>query len=113
MMTLVIGATDAEAEAAAQGYREGLDEGALHGMLRAYGFLDSEIGKENSFVASARSGFMTARTIGSPDTIARRLIQLIERCELDGLMLIFPEYLTGMRVFANAILPRVRGHFPT
>lgn len=112
MMTLVIGATDTQAEATAESYREGFDEGALRGMLRAYGFLDSEIGKENSFVANARSGFMAARTVGAPGTVAQRLIQLIERCELDGLMLIFPEYLSGMRVFAEGILPRLRQHFP-
>jgi pyrimidine oxygenase len=112
MMTLVIGATDAEAETAAQSYRDGFDEEALKGMLRAYGFLDSEIGKENSFVANARSGFMAARTIGSPDTITQRLIRMIESCELDGLMLIFPEYLTGMRSFAQDVLPRLRRRFP-
>jgi len=61
MMTLVIGETDAAANAAAAHYRAGFDEGALKGMMRAYGFLDSEIGKENSFVTNARSGFLAAR----------------------------------------------------
>ena len=28
-------------------------------MMRAYGFLDAEIGKENAFVEKARSTFMT------------------------------------------------------
>jgi pyrimidine oxygenase len=80
-------------------------------MLKAYGFLDAEMGKENDFVANARSGFMTARTIGSPATITRRLITLLEECDLDGLMLIFPEYLTGLEVFAAAILPSLRQRF--
>jgi pyrimidine oxygenase len=112
MMTLVIGRSDADAQAAAESYRAGFDEGAFRGMLRAYGFLDSEIGKENSFVASARSGFMAARTVGASDTIAQRLIDMIGSCDLDGLMLIFPEYLGGMRAFAADILPRLRQHFP-
>jgi pyrimidine oxygenase len=111
MMTLVLGATDAEAQATAQSYREGFDEGALRGLLRAYGFPDSEIGKESAFVANARSGFLAPRTIGAPATVTQRLIGLIEGCELDGLMLIFPEYLTDMRVFADSILPRLRERF--
>jgi pyrimidine oxygenase len=112
MMTVVLGASDVEAQATAESYRAGFDEGALHGMMRAYGFLDREIGKENSFVSNARSGFMAARTIGSPDTVTQRLSQMIEDCDLDGLMLIFPEYLTGMRVLADSILPRLRERFP-
>jgi pyrimidine oxygenase len=112
MMTLVIGDTDQAANAMADHYRAGFDEGALHGMMRAYGFLDSEIGKENAFTTNARSSFMAARTIGSAATITQRLIELIGQCELDGLMLIFPEYLQGMRLFAEAILPQLRKHFP-
>jgi pyrimidine oxygenase len=108
MMTLVIGETDAAANAAAAQYRAGFDEGALKGMMRAYGFLDSEIGKENSFVTNARSGFMAARIIGSAATITRRLSELLEECELDGVMLIFPEYLEGLRIFADRILPELR-----
>ncbi len=50
MMTVVFGKTDAEAKATAEHFRAGLDEGALRGMMRAYGFLDAEIGKENAFV---------------------------------------------------------------
>jgi pyrimidine oxygenase len=111
MMTLVIGATDAAAQAQADAFREGLDEGALKGMMRAYGFLDSEIGQENAFVASARSGFMTPRLIGSPGSVADKAIALMEQAELDGLMLIFPDYIEGIQVFADQVLPKVRAHF--
>ncbi len=34
--------------------------------MRAYGFLDAEIGKENAFVKKSRSGFMAARVVGTP-----------------------------------------------
>jgi pyrimidine oxygenase len=111
MTTLVIGESDAAAQAEADRYRAGFDEGAFHGMLRAYGMLDAEIGKENSFTASARSGFMTARLIGSAETVAGRLIEMLEGCDLDGVMLIFPDYLQGIPVFAEAILPRLRARF--
>jgi len=112
MMNLVIGDTDAAAQAQADHFRAGFDEGALRGMMRAYGFLDSEIGKENSFVSNSRSSFMSARLIGSADTIARQMIEILEQCDLDGMMLIFPDYLAGIPLFAEKILPRIRAHFP-
>jgi pyrimidine oxygenase len=111
MMTLVFGDTDANAQAQAERFRAGLDEGALRGMLRAYGFLDAEIGKENAFVASARSSFMTPRLIGSPQTIADEAISLMEQAELDGLMLIFPDYIEGLQILAEQVLPKIRAHF--
>lgn len=112
MMTLVIGETDADAEAQAALFREGFDEGALHGMMRAYGFLDAEIGKENAFTKSARSGFMAAKIIGSADTVATRLIEMLDTCQLDGMMLIFPDYLKGIPLFAEQVLPKIRARFP-
>ena len=112
MMTLVFGETDAAAQQSAEHFRAGLDEGALRGMMRAYGFLDAEIGKENAFVASARSSFMTPRLIGSPETIAEQAIRLMEEAELDGLMLIFPDYIEGLQILADRVLPQMRAHFP-
>jgi pyrimidine oxygenase len=113
MVTLVIGETDAAAQKMADHYRAGFDEGALRGMLRAYGFLDAEMGKENSFISNARSSFMAARMIGSPETLVEKSIELLEGCDLDGMMLIFPDYLTALPIFATEILPKLRAHFPT
>ena len=112
MMTLVFGESDAAAQQSAEHFRAGLDEGALRGMMRAYGFLDAEIGKENAFVASARSSFMTPRLIGSPETVAGEAIRLMEEAELDGLMLIFPDYIEGLQILADRVLPQIRAHFP-
>jgi pyrimidine oxygenase len=112
MLNLVIADTDAEAEAQADHFRAGFDLEACKGMMRAYGFLDAEIGKENSFVQNARSSFMSARIIGSAETVTRRLIEMIEYCDLDGVMLIFPDYLASMPVFAREIMPRIRDRFP-
>jgi pyrimidine oxygenase len=112
MMTLVIADTDAEAQAQADYFRAGFDQEACKGMMRAYGFLDAEIGKENSFVQNARSSFMSARIIGSVDTVAHRLIEMLEYCHLDGMMLIFPDYLKSIPIFAREILPKIRERFP-
>jgi pyrimidine oxygenase len=113
MMTLVIGDTDAAAHAQADLFRSGFDEEACFGMMRAYGFLDQEIGRENAFVQSARSGFMSARIIGSPQTVGTRMIEMLDHCDLDGVMLIFPDYLASMPIFAAEIMPRIRNAFPS
>jgi pyrimidine oxygenase len=112
MITLVIGDSDEDANAQADRFRAGFDEEACKGMMRAYGFLDQEIGKENSFVQNARSGFMSARIIGSAETVSDRVIAMLEQCHLDGMMLIFPDYLKSMKLFAQAIMPKLRARFP-
>ncbi len=112
MMTIVLGETDEEAEAKARLYAEGFDEGALEGMMRAYGFLDSEIGKENDFTRKARSSFMSAHFAGSSETIAARLTELFEEAGTDGLMLIFDDYLYGIPKFGKEVLPVLRERFP-
>ncbi|RKF23134.1 LLM class flavin-dependent oxidoreductase [Altericroceibacterium spongiae] len=112
MMTIVFGDTDAEAEATAQHFREGFDEEALHGMMRAYGFLDSEIGKENDFTKKARSSFMAPHITGTPGTIVQKLTELFATADTDGLMLIFPDYIKSLPIFGNEVLPALREAFP-
>ncbi|MET0271117.1 MAG: LLM class flavin-dependent oxidoreductase, partial [Sphingomonas sp.] len=111
MMTLVIADSDAAAQGIARHYREGLDEEALRGMMRAYGFLDAEIGRENAFVEQSRSTFMTPRIMGTAASVAEQVGDLLEASELDGLMLIFPDYLGSMPVFGAEVLPAVRARF--
>ncbi|PZU57623.1 MAG: LLM class flavin-dependent oxidoreductase [Sphingobium sp.] len=113
MMTIVFGDTDAEAERTAAHFREGLDEGALQGMLKAYGFFDTEQGgKENAFVQKARSTFMAPAVLGTPATVIDRLSELFEVSGTDGLMLIFPDYLKSIPVFGRDVLPVLRERFP-
>lgn len=112
MMTVVFGDTDAEADEIAAQIREGFDEGALHGMMRAYGFLDSEIGKENDFTKKSRAGFMAPHVEGTPDTVIERLTEIFEVSGTDGLMLIFPDYIKGIPIFGEKVLPVLRERFP-
>ena len=113
MMTVVFGDTDAEAQAQADHFRDGLDEEALNGMLRAYGFFDREQGgRENAFVQKARSTFMAPYVLGTPETVTEKLSELFEVSGTDGLMLIFPDYLTGIPIFGHDVLPALRKRFP-
>jgi pyrimidine oxygenase len=82
-------------------------------MMRAYGFLDNEIGKENAFVAKSRSTFMTPVVLGTPATVVEQLTEMLEVSQTDGLMLIFPDYLKGIPIFGKEVLPALRERFPT
>lgn len=105
MMTVITGETDADAEARAQIYREGLDEGAVRGMLESYGL------SGNAMTERAQNAFMTQTVVGSPTTCAAKIEQFLRDCEIDGLMFIFDDYQKGLRVTGQEILPTLRKAF--
>ena len=105
MVTVVWGDTDAQAEAKAAQYREGLDEGAVAGMLESYGATG------NAMTARAQGAFMTQAAIGAPATVAQKIAQFMRHCELDGLMFIFDDYPSGLAMAGREILPRLRKDF--
>jgi pyrimidine oxygenase len=106
MCTVIHGSSDTEAEKTAQHYREGLDEGAVLGMLESYGM--SFQGNDNAMVARAKGAFMTHAVIGSPAACAQKMESFMKDCVLDGLMLIFADYREGLQVTGREILPRLR-----
>ncbi|HXR96181.1 MAG TPA: LLM class flavin-dependent oxidoreductase, partial [Rhizomicrobium sp.] len=106
MCTVVYGASDGAAEATAQKYRDGLDEGAVLGMLESYGA--NLAGKDNAMVARAKGAFMTHTVIGAPKTCAQKIAAFLKECALDGLMLIFADYEEGLKVAGREILPGLR-----
>jgi pyrimidine oxygenase len=105
MMTVISAATDAEAEAKAQTYRDGLDEGAVLGMLESYGVAG------NAMTARSQGAFMTQTVIGAPATCAARIESFLRECDIDGLMFIFDDYEQGLRVTGREILPHLRKVF--
>ena len=60
MMTVITADTEAEAKGRAQKYRDGLDEGAVLGMLESYGVAG------NAMTARAQGAFMTQTAVGTP-----------------------------------------------
>jgi pyrimidine oxygenase len=105
MMTVITADTDGEAEAKAQAYRDGLDEGAVAGMLQSYGALG------NAMTARAQGAFMTQTVVGAPATCAAKIEQFLRECDIDGLMFIYDDYVQGLRATGREILPRLRKAF--
>jgi pyrimidine oxygenase len=110
MMTVITASTDVEAEARARKYRDGLDEGAVAGMLESYGVPKNSEG--NAMTARAQGAFMTQTAVGSPSTCARQIEAFLHDCDLDGLMFIYDDYPEGLRVTGQEILPHLRNVFP-
>jgi pyrimidine oxygenase len=102
---VITGETDAEAQDKAQKYRDGLDEGAVLGMLESYGVAG------NAMTARAQGAFMTQTAVGSPATCAAKIETFLRTCDIDGLMFIYDDYLQGLRVTGREILPRLRKVF--
>jgi pyrimidine oxygenase len=105
MMTVISADTDTEAEAKAQTYRDGLDEGAVLGMLESYGVAG------NAMTARSQGAFMTQAVVGSPATCAAKIEAFLRDCDIDGLMFIFDDYEQGLRVTGREILPHLRKAF--
>ncbi|ATU71777.1 Pyrimidine monooxygenase RutA [Gluconacetobacter sp. SXCC-1] len=111
MQILIIEETDEAAQALVDHIRQGFDEQAFYGMMRSYGMIDAEIGKENAMTSRARSGFMAPFTAGSPATVCEQISAKIDNADLDGLMLIFPDYESGLRKLSQSVLPALRARF--
>ena len=104
MCTLVHAGTDKAAEALARRYADGADMAAITSILRSWGAPPEQLDAE----ARAHGAFMTQTVVGSPATCAEKTETFLDYCELDGLMLIFPDYSEGLSMFGAEILPRLR-----
>lgn len=109
MSTVVFGNTDEDAARTVAYYKEGLDWGAVQGMMRSYGM---EVdGSPAVMGEKAKDTFMTHTVHGTSATCLEKLKEQIEGCELDGVMLIFPDYVKGLSIMGAEVLPQLKAHF--
>jgi pyrimidine oxygenase len=104
MCTIVHAETDAKAEALVERYCDGVDMGAVIEMLKSWGVPPERLDS----VAKQQGAFMTQTAVGSPETCADKVEEFLLHAELDGLMLIFPDYVEGLKMFGADILPGLR-----
>jgi len=104
MCTVVFAETDAKAEALVERYCDGVDMGAVIEMLKSWGVPPERL----TTVAKQQGAFMTQTAVGSPATCADKIEHFLGHAELDGLMLIFPDYVEGLKMFGADILPGLR-----
>lgn len=107
MCTIIHAETDAKAEALVRRYQDGVDMGAVIEMLKSWGVPPARLAD----AANTQGAFMTETVVGSPATCAERMAEFIAVSELDGVMLVFPDYVAGATMFGAEILPVLRREF--
>ncbi|RKS07125.1 pyrimidine oxygenase [Nocardiopsis sp. Huas11] len=107
MLTVIMDETDAAAEERRREYGRGADVDAIVNMKRSWGL---PLDKALSLTAEnpEDEAFQTTFVTGSPDTVTRRIREIVEYAELDGLMLIFPDYHADLAEFGEKVMPRLR-----
>ncbi|WP_305784499.1 LLM class flavin-dependent oxidoreductase [Symbioplanes lichenis] len=107
MLTVVLDETDAAAEAKAERYSAGLDKDALFNMRTSWG-IPAETARAWAEGAKGTDAFQTPYVTGSAATVIEHIQKITTEAELDGLMLIFPDYHADLLPFGEAVLPALR-----
>lgn len=108
MITVVMDETDELAWRRVSDYQAGADWEAIDALAmryRRYGRPDVDRVAQRF---EQNAGFQTERVVGSPETVAASLEELVERSGIDGVMLIFPDYHADLDAFGEAVMPRLR-----
>jgi pyrimidine oxygenase len=109
MLTVVQDDTDAAAQRKVREWGAGVDREALAAMRASWG-VPAEQARAWADGAAGEDAFQTAYVAGSAETVTEHIEYIVDRGELDGLMLIFPEYDQDMVRFGETVLPALRQH---
>ncbi|MFF1831200.1 LLM class flavin-dependent oxidoreductase [Paenarthrobacter sp. NPDC058040] len=113
-VTLIPGDTDEEAHARLDHYNAGVDLEALEDV--AAGYQQNKSYKELSESSKAltggekRSAVLPGELVGSYETLARRLATTVLESDLDGIMLVVPDYVEDLAAVAQKTLPLMAGY---
>jgi len=107
MLTVVMGDTDADAQKRVDVIGAGLDLEALANMRVSWG-MPRDRATSWTQSATGEDAFQTPYVVGSADTVLSHINTVVEGAELDGLMLIFPDYHADLPAFGEAVLPTLR-----
>ncbi len=107
-MLLIIGETDADARAEHQHYVQGLDRGAIDRLYASYGGSSrpSAQARIDRTISSAAFGGQVIS--GSAETLANHIGFLVEGDGIDTILLMFPDYRSGIQMFAERVAPLLR-----
>ncbi|PJJ63775.1 LLM class flavin-dependent oxidoreductase [Compostimonas suwonensis] len=109
MLTIVQAETDALAEKKVKEWGDGVDREALALMRASWGVPEKQA-RAWASDAEGEAAFQTAYVAGSADTVTEHIQYIVGEADLDGLMLIFPEYDQDMVLFGETVLPALRAH---
>jgi len=107
MLTVVQDETDDLAARKVREWGAGLDREALARMRSTWGVPDDQA-RAWAQGAEGEAAFQTAYVAGSAATVTEHIAYIVREADLDGLMLIFPEYDEDMLRFGETVLPALR-----
>ena len=108
---LLIADTKVEAEAQWEYMIEGADLEAISNVGMTFSGQTRKGAKERGgdFLADPRRISFTGRPlIGTADDVAEEMLGLALEGDLDSILLIFPDYMEGLRRFGNDVMPKLR-----
>ncbi|MFD4502568.1 LLM class flavin-dependent oxidoreductase [Streptomyces sp. NPDC058457] len=107
MLTVVQDETDERAAEKVSAWSAGLDREALARMRSTWG-IPEEQARAWAEGADGEAAFQTPYVAGSASTVTDHIEYIVREADLDGLMLIFPEYDEDMLLFGKTVLPELR-----
>jgi pyrimidine oxygenase len=107
MLTVVQDETDELANEKVKEWGAGVDREALALMHASWG-VPKEQARAWAAGAVGEAAFQTAYVAGSAETLTEHISYVVREADLDGLMLIFPEYDEDMLLFGKTVLPVLR-----
>jgi pyrimidine oxygenase len=109
LLTVVQEETDELAEHKVSEWAKGVDREAL-ALMRASWGIPEEQARAWAQGARGEACFQTPYVAGSAKTVTEHITYIVEQAELDGLMLVFPEYNEDLLLFGETVLPVLRDH---
>ena len=107
MLMVVQDESDAAANEKVRRWGEGVDREALAAMQASWG-IPADRARAWADGATGEAAFQSPYVSGSTDTVIEHIARIVGEAELDGLMLIFPEYHEDMLLFGETVLPALR-----
>lgn len=114
LITLIPGETDDDAQALLEHFDAGVDRECLADIAAGYAQnkdaaktgTNSKFFADNAPASSVMSGAMS----GSYETLARRIAHTVKEGELDGVMVIVPDYVKDLEAVATRMFPLMAEH---
>lgn len=109
LVTVIPAETDKEAEDLMAFFNEGADIECLDDIAAGYSQNSSSKSASDASLAltggAKKSCVMPGEIVGSYETVARRLAKTVTEGQLDGLMLIVPDYVKDLKALSERMLP--------
>lgn len=109
LVSLIPGETDEDANEKVRYYNQGVDHVALEQQLEEYG-ADVSAKQNNAaqmFISQSKnlSAIFPGTMAGSYETLARRVSSIVRDGDLDGIMIIVPDFIEDIKAFGARIAP--------